>query len=70
MNRPRKLLAALTAVVLATGGVSAADAAASAGPMRPAASSPDAAFKGIIAFSGGHTSDLASNPDIAGRSLA
>ncbi|WP_433187428.1 beta-galactosidase [Actinoallomurus sp. CA-150999] len=70
MNRPRKLLAALTAVVLTAGGASAADAAVSARPKRLATSSQDAAFKGIIAFSGGHTSDLASNPDIAGRSLA
>src|SRR5689334_20694013 len=66
------LLASLAAVALATGGMTAASAAPAHQAGTPAASPKDTKypnFKGIYAFSGGHTSDLASNPDVAGRSL-
>lgn len=72
MRIPTKFLSALAVVTLAVGIVSTATGTAAATPgTKPTAVRPadDPNFKGIFAFSGGHTSDLASNPDIAGRSL-
>ncbi|MFF4119507.1 hypothetical protein ACFY0P_39510 [Streptomyces sp. NPDC001714] len=48
-----------------------APAPASATPSVPPSATPSAApsFRGIYAFSGGNTSDLATDPDVAGRSL-
>jgi hypothetical protein len=66
------LLASLAAVALAAGGMTAASAVTAHRSGAPSASPKDSKypdFKGIYAFSGGHSSDLASNPDVAGRSL-
>ncbi|MGW1626932.1 beta-galactosidase [Streptomyces sp. NPDC002172] len=48
-----------------------ASAPASATPSVPPSVTPAAApsFRGVYAFSGGNTSDLATDPDVAGRSL-